>query len=596
LSTARLVQQLRSCHQAQLANAHLPDDLCHRFDLAEPSEAHVQKTTRRQVVTLELSRFTAVEVIRTPSQQDNQARPARALQDLVPKGGLYGYDLIAHVGLQTYVKGRALQDVAEELKHLHIPFSSLHDTQQKFLFYLGHLHRQRAGLLRDYLQKRGGAAWLIDTTLEPGTPAYFGVQEAEENLVLGSWKIATENADEMIPCLKQASELFGLPQEVLHDLSDAMDAACRQAFDGIKHRVCHFHFVRDVGQDLLDKPQSALRELVRQLQLQSRLKEQRNGQTDWLRKHVEDAGALAQMLTGSAVTATPGALGRQVLVAFHQWLLDYASDGQRQGYPFDPYLLYFHRRVVRGSAAVDRLLSIPGVRDVAPVVLKNFSRMLREYLDNPQVSRAAEQYEEAFALLCRVRDVLRMSAQEENPLHGRYLLAAKETAQVRPRLGQLREKCREQSKEGRSAWTRQQNGVVVEHLDRYWERLFAEEGGHQAERTTNGLEATWGANKRKCRKRNGRKKLTLDFKSMAAEVMLVGNLEQARYVEVMLGGDIKALARHLADAGRTAGAWTVWRQQQTLNTARLPRRLLRQENLIETFVSAYQEHCLDGNS
>jgi hypothetical protein len=586
-----LVQQLRSHYQSQLANIHIPDDLYHRFDLANPGDAQVEKTRHRQVVTLELSRFTAVEVIRTSSPDQPQTRPASPLQTLVPKGGRYGYDLIAHVGWQTFVKGRALQEVAEELAALKIPFSSLHDVQQKFLFYLGHLHRHRAGRLRDYLHKRGRLTWLIDATLEPDTPAFFGVSDAQDNLVLGAWKIATENAEAMIPCLKQTSELFGKPQKVLHDLSDAMDSACQQAWNNMPHGVCHFHLVRDIGVDLLETPQAALRDLVRQLQLQSRLKEQRNGQTDWLRQHVCDPTALTQLLKGKAARETSAVLGREVLLGFHQWLLDYASDGQRRGYPFDPYLLYFHRRVVRASVAVERLLADTGVQQVAPLVLKNFARMLREYLSNPQVVNAAQQYEEAFALLNRLRDVLRLSAVAENPLHDRYLLASKDSREVRPLLEQLLGQCRQASQEATAAWTRQQNQIVVKHLDRYWQRLFVE-GGCEGERTTNGLEGIWGASKRNCRKRHGREKLTRDFQSLPAEVMLVANLQQERYVEVVLDGEIKQLARHLAEAARTAGAWTEWRQQQKpLNTGRLPRRLLRQENLVETFVTLYQGQC-----
>jgi hypothetical protein len=591
LSTAELAQQLRRHYQTELANTPLPDDLCHHFDQAGPGSAHVRKTTCRQVVTLELSRFTAVEVVREADRQDKARPPPSALQALVPKGGRYGYDLIAHVGWQTFVKGRTLQDVAEDLQPLNIPFSSLHDVQMKFLFYLGHLHRQCAGFLRDYLSKRGSITWLIDSTLEPGTPLFFGIQDAEEDLMLGAWKIATESADVLVPCLKQASESFGRPARVLHDLSDAMNTACREAWNGMRHDVCHFHLVRDIGIDLLDEPQAALRDRVRQVQLQPRLKEQRNGQTDWLRQHVEDPTSLAQILAGGAVTVSPAVLGREVLMAFHQWVLDYASDGQRQGYPFDPYLLYFHRRVVRASVAVDRLLGDIRVQDQAPLVLKNFARMLREYLGDARVSEAAQQYEEAFALFCRVRDVLRLSSQGKTPLSDRYLLAADEAAAVRPLLEHLRQECRRASQEATAAWTRKLNQVVVDHLDRYWGRLFPEEEGERT-RTTNGLEQGWRMRKRGCRKRHGRQKLTRDFQSLPAEFMLVGNLLQPRYVEIVLGGDINQLPRHLAEAGRTAGAWTKWRQQQQpLNTARLPQRLLRQENLIEAFVSSYHDHC-----
>ena len=63
------------------------------------------------------------------------------LCDLVPKGSTYGYDLIAHVGCETFLRGRKLEEVARDLPRT-IPFSTLFDLQHKFLFYFGHVHRQ----------------------------------------------------------------------------------------------------------------------------------------------------------------------------------------------------------------------------------------------------------------------------------------------------------------------------------------------------------------------------------------------------------------------------------------------------------------------
>jgi hypothetical protein len=158
---------------------------------------------------------------------------------------------------------------------------------------------------------------------------------------------------------------------------------------------------------------------------------------------------------------------------------------------------------------------------------------------------------------------------------------------IQPNLGTIETSWQRQ--EATTVWTRRQNQVVIDHVKRYWDRLFAEEEG--GERTTNALEGSWRARKRKCRKRHGREKRTRDLQSLPAEFMLVANLQQARYVELVVGGDINELSRHLAEAARTAGPWTSWQQQETLNTARLPKRLLRQENLVESFVTVYQEQC-----
>lgn len=98
---------------------------------------------------------------------------------------------------------------------------------------------------------------------------------------------------------------------------------------------------------------------MRQLKLQSRLKEQRKGQTASLRGQIENTSWLVEVLAGNQAGMSKETAGREVLLAFHQWLLDYPGDGHRQGFPFDPYLLYFHRRIVRASVALEQLLSSP---------------------------------------------------------------------------------------------------------------------------------------------------------------------------------------------------------------------------------------------
>ena len=258
------------------------------------------------------------------------------------------------------------------------------------------LAAQAAGALRESFDQPGGLTWLIDGTVEPGTPVFFGIQEARTAILLGSWKIPTENADDMAPCLTEAADDYGQPRRILHDLSSAMSLACQTAFNEVPHDVCHFHFARDVGEDLLAKPQKALSSRLRSLKLQVCLREQRKTQTQWLREHAgaPEAGLVLQrLLRGEELTeAWSETLGREVLPAFHFWMLDYAADGGRQGFPFDPYLLYFHRRLIRGHDALVRLLSRPVVAAHAAKTLSNLRRQLGRYRDDPQIIAAASHY------------------------------------------------------------------------------------------------------------------------------------------------------------------------------------------------------------
>ena len=571
----------------------IPDGLRHRFDQPAEEGMRVQKTVRRQVVSLELLAFQAVDVVRTTS--DHQVRPSPQLAALVPKGGKYAYDLIAQVGMQTFLEGRELRAVAAELRPLGIPFSSLHDITLKFLYYFGLLHRQYAApRLRDWFEQRGRMTWLMDATLEPGTPAFFGILEPQNGLCLDAWKIASENADELAPCLSQASERFGPPQEVLHDLGDAMAAACETVWGKtVLHRVCHFHLLADVGEDLYAHPQAALRELVRQLKFQPRLKEQRRGQTEWLRDHVEDTTSLVQLLRGQSTDVPADVLGRELVLAFHQWMLDYASDGRRQGYPFDPYLLYFHRRVMRASKALERLLAEPAVRRLAPQVLGNLSQMLRGYLGDARVIAAADEFEQACQLFTRLRTAMRLSAKGESPLHDPYLLEPEENRAVRQSLEALREECRSKAEDLADSRAAKQYLIVVEHLDRYAPMLFNVDS---RERTTNPLESHWSKTKRCCRKRHGRKKLTRDFQCLPPEVMLIPNLQSPEYLERVLGA-LSELPAKLAQVAQSAPPWTDWRKRQKpINTGRLPQAILRRENVIDDLVIVYDTQCRSENT
>lgn len=339
-------------------------------------------------------------------------------------------------------------------------------------------------------------------------------------------------------------------------------------------------------------PQARLRDRLRQRKLQPRLKEQRSTLTDWLREHLEHPPLLAAVLAGEQAELSAATAGREVVIAYQQWLLDDAHDGHRQGFPFDPYLRYFHRRVVRGSAAVEQLLRDPRVHGRAPRVLKNFAQLLRRYLSDPEVCAAADHYEAACALFHRLRTMLRWGAQGENPLRERYLLEPSEVVGVQQSLEAFRAECRQRSVEEPEESGRKRYRIVCEHLDRYWGHLFAAPDDPCRERTTNGLESWWGDGKRRCRRRHGRKKLTREFRSLPAEFMLIANLENPQYVDLVLNGELNNLAQKLADAGRTAGPWTAWRAaQQPLNVGRLPTRLLRHDNFLEELTAVYDAHC-----
>lgn len=596
--------------QAATAEFHqamaLPQAVLLNFDVASEQSVgagtaagSVFKTSRRTVVSLRLGTFQAREIVRR--QDDERSRRSAQLADLVPAGARYGFDLVAHVGIESLLRGQSLdeirRDLAERPVPIDVPISTLWDQQRKFLFYLGHLHHHATGLIRNYLADRGDTTWLLDGTVECGAPVFLGIEDAASGMILAGRKVASENTDDIASCLREGSERYGQPTRVLHDLSGAMSGACDVALPGVAHFVCHYHLCRDVGEDLYESPQSDLMKRLRSMKVLARLHEQRKGQTQSLRAAITSEArlVLTELLAGRAVPAPFHAtLGREVLLALHHWILDYRADGSRRGFPFDPYTLYLHRRLVRAGAAVDRLMARAAFAHQAPAALVNFQNLLREYRADAQIVAASGLYERAFALFDRLRGVLRLTPQHMNHQRLPHDLPSSEQQGLKTALDQLRDELKKQSQDQGHA-DRGLAKIVLTHLDKYWAHLVPDEAnppGGSWKRTTNQLERHWGEMKRIRRRTHGRGKLVRDFLSLPEEYLLVPNLENPVYVELVLGGSLESLAARLAEASRDAGSFAAWsRGHRPCLVGQLPRRLLRRDGFIDHLVNACYRQC-----
>jgi hypothetical protein len=564
---------------------------------------NVVKTARRTVVTLKYGTFEARKVVRQTNTQAGRGLVHNSeLAQLVAPGCQYGYDVVAHVGLESFLFGRRAEEIAENLKRdspsISIPSSTHDELRRRFLFYVGQVHRQAAPALREALHGPEGPTWLIDGTVEPGTPVFFGVQEARSGILLGCRKIPTENADDMVPCLKEVEQAYGKPQRILHDLSSAMSLACETACGGVSHDVCHYHFARDVGEGLLAQPQQKIDSRLGALKLRARLREQRKTQTQWLREHAgapEATLVLHRLLGGEKFTVdwnqTLG-LGREVLLAFHFWMLDYAADGRRQGFPFDAYSLYFHRRITQANDALARLLARPVVATQSPKTLWNLRDQLQRYCQDGQVIEAAAHYEKAYHEFHRLRTILRLSAEGPSPMRDAYQLTTDQEHQARESLASLCDEHRQRIEACSDKVERDVCSVVLSHVEKYLPQLLPRNRSSDGTRTTNQLEGFWGEGKRGLRHTQGCRKLTRSFNALPAELMLIPNLRNPEYINIVLDGSLDSLAAKFAEANVHSSSYVTWRKKNTsLNLGRIPSRILRKEDFVDQLTRIYDKQC-----
>lgn len=310
---------------------------------------------------------------------------------------------------------------------------------------------------------------------------------------------------------------------------------------------------------------------------------------------------LEKLLKGQEVPQLDNALlGRELFLSLNHWMLDYANDGSRQGYPFDPYLLYFHRRSVTVHEAIGRILQSCSSENVIPRCLGYLSEKLATYLSDPEIITASDLYEKAFEIFTDIRSCLRLLNADNNnsPIYELYDISPLEQKKILNNILDLKSRLNKERQTSDDASEKKLYDIASQHIEKYEPYLIKKSGinfnNEKVVRTTNKLEQHWGGAKRIKRQITGKKKLTRELNCLPKEFMLVQNLKNPDYVDLVIG-NIEALPRKLADVGKCAGPFSRWlKQQDVKNICKINQNLLRKDDFIENLVEISQS-SFNGN-
>ena len=317
------------------------------------------KTHTRKVITLSIGTWRARETIwRDPATA--QVYGSAALRRLVASGCLYGYDVLVEVRGKLFIDAQPVRQLIAELdqRHVHLSPSTVADLGRRFIALLALAHRRSAGRLRQALSLQGGYLLHLDATYEDESPLLMTGIDAVMEIVLGNIKLPSEKAEGIVPFLRQLKEAFGPPLAVVHDMSKGIQAAIDEVFPGIADFVCHFHFLRDLGKDLLGADYDTLR---KRLQAHGTVGQLRARLRTW-QKQIDADLQLKQALEQLPVSGWPTQpLPQFPLFAAYllaHWVLAGLQQGQGYGFPFDRPLLALARRAQAASAQLPDLIAL----------------------------------------------------------------------------------------------------------------------------------------------------------------------------------------------------------------------------------------------
>lgn len=506
------------------------------------------------VYTLAVGAINVHETISHCGACDNKSvYRSESLRRLIPFRCSYGYDVLVFVGTKMFLHSWDIARIKSEVETKGLPISSseISYLAKKFIVYLTQIHRESRERIIRHMSLNGGYILHLDGTMEADSPVLMSVLDGITGFVLDNIKIPTERSAELIPFLKRIMDNFGKPLALVHDMGSGILKAVKEVFPGVPDFICHFHFLRDIGRDLMDKEYNIIRKRLKNHGIQSFL----NTVASPLKEVVENNPSLVFDIQGKmngkndagimpAYTASVSAF---VLI---KWILDGKKQGKGYGYPFDRPLLNLYQRLKDGYEAVDMLRCSNFNGDGKEKGLfGKLWRKIHQVVNDRELKNAANRMERK----AKVFDKFRVAMQITDPNRNDGLNdAGKNTS---PSI--------EKNVKAFSKWL-SDNGIhecekdyqkMNGQIKKYWKKLFSDpitintRFGKiivQPQRTNNILERFFRDLRRMYRKKTGFDSLTKTLKSMIADTPLVKNLENKEYMEIILNGK-KSLEERFAE-------------------------------------------------
>jgi hypothetical protein len=347
--------------------------------------------------------------------------------------------------------------------------------------------------------------------------------------------------------------------------------------------ICHFHFLKDIGKDLFGDDYRTIRRHLKTHRIRSQLRKAAKE----LKKANEDDTTTQQCLQhylSSKRLHEPEMPLQPSVTAYLiiNWVLEAKSESHGFGFPFDrPHLDFFHRlqEAYPELKELKRKMGSPAsLMPLAPI---------GKALADQALSSTASRMLEKIGIFDQLREALRIAQPDSQ--EGLNDEGEAEITAIQARLTRFRHA----EKITTLAATTIAYRKMVKQIDKYWDKLFADpiqvatRTGSvtlQPQRTNNILEQFFRYLKRDSRKRSGSHTLTKTLKTMLAQTPLVKNLENPRYIEIILDGEASLgnrfakinvdLARRVFAEGQEDVRKYPKRMEKIFKIPHLPRKLV----------------------
>jgi hypothetical protein len=502
----------------------------------------VLKTKQRDVVTLHIGMFHAQETI-SICDRCRRTYGSDDLRRLVAPSCNFGYDALVYVGQALFLRHRRSQEISDELAAQNVRISprEVDYLGKKFIVYLAIAHRQAAPSIKQAMRSNGGYILHLDATCNGKEPFLMSGLDSITQIVLGNVKLPSEKADTIIPFLEQIKQSFGDPVASVHDMGTGIIKAVTEVFPNMPDFICHFHFLRDVGKDLIGSEYDKIRNRLRKHGITTTLR----AQARKLKQIIDDHPQLIEDFRSSVQNETASESSIELIPTISAyglilWILDGKNQGGGYGFPFDRPHLVFTQRLCSAYAQLQeiKMIQLRGQwRDNRP--LYKLSCELEAIFNDKILRRTLTQIEPKLQVFDQLRDAMRIAPKSGS--EGLNCDGADDDIQIiEGNVRQFRQQLMDDP-----MYANEDYQKMIDQIDKYGKKLFADpiaidtpDGKVfiQPQRTNNIMERFFRDFKTGHRRKSGHNGMSRTLQTMLADTPLAKNLQNESYLKVLLNG------------------------------------------------------------
>lgn len=478
---------------------------------------------RRRIVSLECGPL-QLKLRQYRNLQGRLLTPPQ-LDQLVARGKTFAYDLTWECYRLRYCQNMSRESIGEILAQKGITISDAAISHQYWegAAYLEALHLKKAPEHgKRYRQK--GFVLAIDATNEEGSLKLITARDAITSEVLLSRKYESDNADAYIDLMQRVKQNFGLPDVILSDMCRRISKAAAKVFSKIPHAICHYHFLRNLGNLLLKEKHHALGRKIHKTKIAQEL--------------------LVHQKEIAAALKNEHCLKLEILHSLIYWTRDYQSGLRGNGLPFDLKWLVFCERlqVMRQTLWQIKNDNPKQYGDFFHRKLTQLCRLLDRVNDRRMFAKLDVQLQDQKELFEKVRHIFRPAKDEAAKTELQRQQAALSPKEIKAQLKKLCSQLKRAIKTKTYSKIQTCSAlIIIEQIEKYRDRLCLIVKNQTGEiidlpRTNNTCEYGFRNDKRRIRNRCGKARIKREIDFLPPQATISDNFKSQAWRQTTFEG------------------------------------------------------------